>query len=132
MWSLADQSLLHVVTETVYHGKKLHLTEKTFKPIVMQQPFILVSCQGSLEYLRGYGFKTFNNFWDESYDEADDATRLLKIGLLLSDLDGLSAREKQHLQQALVKTVEHNFNWFYSREFEELLWDELTTMIKSW
>jgi hypothetical protein len=132
MWSLADQSLLHVVTETVYNGKKLHLTEKSFKPIVMQQPFILVSCQGSLEYLRSYGFKTFSDFWDESYDEADDATRILKIGKLLSDLDSLSTREKQQLQQALIPTVEHNFNWFYSHNFENLLWSELTTMIKSW
>jgi hypothetical protein len=132
MWSLADQSLLHVVTETVYHGKKLHLTEKSFKPIVMQQPFVLVSCQGSLEYLRSYGFKTFSDFWDESYDEADDSTRILKIGKLLSDLDSLSTHEKQHLQQALVKTVEHNFNWFYSQEFEQLLWQELSGMIKSW
>jgi hypothetical protein len=132
MWSLAEKSLLHVVTETVYHGKKLHLTEKSFKPIVMQQPFVLVSCRGSLEYLRSYGFKTFGEFWDESYDEADDATRILKIGKLLSDLDSLSTREKQHLQQALVKTVDHNFNWFYSQEFEKLLWQELSGMIKSW
>jgi hypothetical protein len=132
MWPLAEKSLLHVVTETVYYGKKLHLTEKSFKPIVMQQPFVLVSCQGSLEYLRSYGFKTFSDFWDESYDEADDATRILKIGKLLSDIDSLSIREKQHLQQSLARTVQHNFNWFYSREFEELLWQELTSMIRSW
>jgi hypothetical protein len=132
MWPLAEKSLLHVVTETVYYGKKLHLTEKSFKPIVMQQPFILVSCQGSLEYLRSYGFKTFSEFWDESYDEADDATRILKIVKLLKDLDSLSHREKQHLQHALVKTVEHNFNWFYSQRFEELLWQELSGMVKSW
>ena len=132
MWPLANKSLLHVVTETVYHGKKLHLTEKSFKPIVMQQPFVLVSCQGSLEYLRRYGFKTFNAFWDESYDTADDATRILKIGKLLKDLDNLSLKEKQQLQQALISTVEYNFNWFYSQAFENLLWSELTTMMKSW
>jgi hypothetical protein len=132
MWPLADQSLLHVVTETVYHGKKLHLTEKTFKPIVMQQPFVLVSCQGSLEYLRSYGFKTFGNFWNEDYDDKDDNTRISCIGKLLADLDSLSVKEKIQLQQHLTPIVEHNFNWFYSREFEELLWNELTTMIKSW
>jgi hypothetical protein len=132
MWPLADQSLLHVVTETVYHGKKLHLTEKTFKPIVMQQPFVLVSCQGSLEYLRSYGFKTFGNFWNEDYDDKDDDARISCIGKLLADLESLSVKEKTQLQQHLAPIVEHNFNWFYSREFEELLWNELTTMIKSW
>ena len=132
MWSLADQTLLHVITETAYYGKKLHLTEKTFKPIVMQQPFILVSTQGSLEYLKRYGFKTFSDFWDESYDNADDNTRILKIGKLLKELDSLSLKEKQQLQQALIPVVEHNFNWFYSQNFENLLWSELTAMMKSW
>lgn len=132
LWPFADQTLLQVVTETVYLDHRQHLTEKTFKAIVMQQPFVLVSCRGSLEYLRRYGFKTFGEFWDESYDDADDDVRIIKIGKLLNDLDNLSTQEKQQLQRALVSTVEHNFNWFYSREFENLLWQELTDMISTW
>lgn len=132
MWRLADQSLLHVVTETVYYGRKSHLTEKTFKPIVMQQPFIIVSCRGSLEYLRRYGFKTFDTFWDESYDDVDDNLRIIKIGKVLSDLDQLSGKEKAQLQRNLVPIVEHNFRWFYSKDFEDLLWKEMTNMISQW
>lgn len=132
MWKLADQSLLHVVTETVYYGRKSHLTEKTFKPIVMQQPFMIVSCRGSLEYLRRYGFKTFDLFWDESYDDVDDNLRIIKIGKVLSDLNQLSSKEKAQLQRHLVPTVEHNFRWFYSKDFENLLWKEMTGMISRW
>jgi len=132
MWPLADRSLLHVVTETVYQGRRNHLTEKTFKPIVMQQPFVLVSGRGSLEYLRRYGFKTFGEFWNEDYDDKDDDVRVVRIGKLLNDLDNLSDKEKQQLQHHLTATVEHNYNWFYSREFEQLLWNELTDMIQSW
>ena len=132
MWKLADQSLLHVVTETVYTGQKQHLTEKTFKPIVMQQPFIIVSYQGSLEYLRRYGFRTFHDIWDEGYDHCDDAVRIMKIGKLLNDINDLGHKEKQDLQRHLAPIVEHNFQWFYSREFENLLWAELQDMIKQW
>ncbi len=132
MWNLANRSLLNVVTETVYHGKRQHLTEKTFRPIVMQQPFVLVSCQGSLEYLRRYGFKTFGDFWNEDYDDKDDDLRISRIGKLLADLESLSVKEKSQLQQHLASVVEHNFRWFYSREFEHLLWQELTGMIKQW
>jgi hypothetical protein len=132
MWKSADQSLLHVVTETVYAGRKQHLTEKTFKPIVMQQPFIIVSCQGSLEYLRRYGFRTFNDIWNEDYDHCDDAVRIMKIGKLLHDIDSQSHKEKQDLQRHLAPIVEHNFRWFYSRDFENLLWQELQDMIKQW
>jgi hypothetical protein len=132
MWKLAEKSLLHVVTETVYQGRRQHLTEKTFKPMVMQQPFVLVSCQGSLEYLRRYGFKTFGEFWNEDYDEKDDVLRVIRVGKLLNDLDNLSVKEKQQLQRHLTNTVEYNYNWFYSQEFEQLLWNELTNMIETW
>jgi hypothetical protein len=132
MWKLADRSLLHVITETVYQGRRQHLTEKTFKSIVMQQPFVLVSGRGSLDYLRRYGFKTFGDFWNEDYDEKDDDLRIVRIGKLLSDLDSLSVKEKQQLHRHLVSTVEYNYNWFYSREFEQLLWNELTEMLETW
>jgi hypothetical protein len=132
LWEQANNSLIHVVTETVYRGKKNHLTEKTFKPIVMQQPFIIQSCKGSLEYLRRYGFKTFADFWDESYDEADDGVRTYEIGKVLQDINTMSQKEKAQLQTAVNSTVEHNFQWFYSEEFEKLLWKELVEMMNTW
>ena len=121
-----------MVTETVYKGRKNHLTEKSFKPIVMQQPFIIQSCKGSLEYLRRYGFRTFGDFWDESYDESDDSVRTYEIGKLLQDINTMSQKEKTTLQTAVNSTVEHNYNWFYSQEFEQLLWNELQTMMEKW
>jgi hypothetical protein len=132
LWDQANNSLIHVVTETVYKGRKNHLTEKSFKPIVMQQPFIIQSCKGSLEYLRRYGFRTFGDFWDESYDEADDSVRTYEIGKLLQDINTMSQKEKAQLQTAVNSTVEHNFNWFYGAEFEKLLWQELTEMMNRW
>lgn len=129
-FEVADQSLIHVVTETLYHGKRLHLTEKSFKPMVLQQPFVLISCQNSLEYLRGYGFRTFQDFWDESYDQEDDDHRIAKIGKLCEDLANLSDREIRQMQKYLHPIVKHNFDWFYSREFENLLWQELSDMIR--
>ena len=132
LWEQANNSLIHVVTETVYRGRKNHLTEKTFKPIVMQQPFIIQSCKHSLEYLRRYGFRTFSEFWDESYDQADDSTRTYEIGKLLENINSMSQKEKAQLQTAVNSTVEHNYNWFYSAEFEKLLWQELTEMMNRW
>ena len=132
LWEQANNSLIHVVTETVYRGNRNHLTEKTFKPIVIQQPFIIQSCKGSLEYLRRYGFRTFSEFWDESYDEAEDSVRTYEIGKLLQSIHTMSQKEKTALQTAVNSTVEHNYNWFYSQEFEQLLWNELQTMMEKW
>jgi len=132
LWDQANNSLIHVVTETVYRGNKNHLTEKTFKPIVMQQPFIIQSCRGSLEYLRRYGFKTFGEFWDESYDELPDETRTKAIGQLMQDINLMSQKDKASLQSAVSNTVKHNYEWFYGEQFEKILWDELSTMVDKW
>jgi len=132
LWDQANNSLIHVVTETVYSGNKQHLTEKTFKPIVMQQPFIIQSCRGSLEYLRRYGFRTFGEFWDESYDDSDDQTRTAKIGQLMQDLNSMSQKEKASLQKAVSNTVWWNQQWFYGEMFEKQLWAELNNMTKQW
>ena len=132
LWDQANNSLIHVVTETAYSGNRQHLTEKTFKPIVMQQPFIIQSCKGSLEYLRRYGFKTFGEFWDESYDDCNDQTRTAKIGQLMQDLNSLSQKEKASLQKAVSNTVWWNQQWFYGEMFEKQLWAELNDMTKQW
>jgi len=131
LFDLCEQSLLHVVTETVFFGKRNHLTEKTFKPICLKMPFVLASSANSLDYLHRYGFKTFSSIWDESYDdEQDDFVRLEKIAKLLKDIDNLSLKEQNQLHKHAIPIVEHNFNYFYGGEFERVLWDELSRMLQ--
>jgi hypothetical protein len=98
----------------------------------MQIPFLLVAPKHSLDYLRSYGFKTFNDFWSEDYDHQDNDIRIKSIASILKGLDDMSVKEKQQLQKHLVPVVEHNYNWFYSNEFEQSLWSELNGMIKRW
>jgi hypothetical protein len=107
----AQDSLIYVPTETVYFGNRLHLTEKTFKAIALEMPFVLVATAGSLEYLQSYGFKTFNGIFDESYDtETDDILRIEHVTKLLKDLDELSLKERQQIHRACLPIVEHNYN----------------------
>jgi hypothetical protein len=123
------ESLLYLVTETVATGRRHHLTEKSFKPIALGMPFVIVGTQGSLEYLRSYGFRTFGNIWDESYDSANDDVRIERIAELLKSLDVLSIEAKQELFDAAQEVIEHNWNHFYNGGFETVLWKELTEML---
>jgi hypothetical protein len=123
------ESLLYLVTETVATGQRLHLTEKTFKPIALGMPFVIVGTKGSLEYLRSYGFRTFEGIWDESYDQAEDDVRIERIASLLRSLDELSVEAKQELFEAAHEVIEHNWNHFYNGGFELVLWNELTGML---
>ena len=133
--SLFDQaadSLLYLVTETVADGRRHHLTEKTFKPIALGMPFVMVGTQGSLEYLRSYGFKTFGHIWDESYDTvASPHERIRAVASLLKNLCDLSVEERIALFDLCRGTIEHNWNHFYNGGFEAVLWAELQSMLKA-
>ena len=124
-------SLLYLVTETLAQGQRLHLTEKTFKPICMRMPFVLAGTRGSLRYLRSYGFRTFGHVWDESYDdEPNDVLRMERIANLIVSLDELPNSAKQELFFECLETVEHNYRHFYDGTFERILWRELTDMME--
>jgi hypothetical protein len=125
------ESLLYLVTETVATGRRHHLTEKTFKPIALGMPFVIVGTRGSLEYLHSYGFRTFGNIWDESYDSAEDDVRIERIAELLKSLDALSVEGKQDLFDSAQEVIEHNWNHFYNGGFEAVLWTELNEMLNA-
>jgi len=132
LFDQAEDSLLYLVTETVATGRRHHLTEKTFKPIAHGMPFILVGTAGSLRYLRSYGFKTFSDFWDESYDdEVDDDRRIEKIAQVLKQLNSLDAQQKNSIFHCAREVVEHNWNHFYNGGFETILWQELQGMLSN-
>ena len=127
----AADSLVYVPTETVYFGRRQHITEKTFKAIALEMPFVLVAPAGSLEYLREYGFQTFADIFDESYDtEIDDIRRVEQVTKLLKDLDNLTVRERQQIHRACLPRVQHNYRHFYRGGFTDVLWTELVQMLE--
>ena len=129
-FELAAESLIYHVSETVYFGRRQHLTEKTFKPIAMGMPFILNAPAGSLAYLKSYGFKTFDSVWDESYDQnINDYTRIGDTARILQKINRLSLDEKQKMFEKCIPIIEHNWNHFYGGDFEKILWTELTMML---
>ena len=63
---------ISVVTETTGYDEEIFFSEKTFHPIRYCQPFIMVSAPGSLSYLKDLGYRTFDAWWDESYNSIED------------------------------------------------------------
>ena len=130
-FDVAVDSLLYVPTETVFFGKRLHITEKTFKAIALEMPFILMAPAGSLEYMRSYGFKTFSPVLDESYDqESDDIRRVEMVVKQLKEIDLLPPKERLQIHRACLPMVEHNYNHFYRGAFGDILWQELVNMLE--
>lgn len=115
-----------IVLETLFDDDRLHLTEKILRPIACGHPFVLMSTPGSLEYLRSYGFKTFGDYWDESYDQITDSKqRMLAVIDLMQHLASLP--NKDQLCQEIQAVCEHNRARFFSAEFLNLVVDEYNT-----
>lgn len=124
----AQTSAIHLVAETIFDRDKVHLTEKTFKPMVMMQPFIVFGGAGSLQYLKRYGFHTFDSIWDESYDlEKDHHTRYQKILDLIRYLASVSDTALDDILAKCKPIIEHNHQVFFSEKFETQLLTELHT-----
>jgi len=133
MW---QRSLLHVVNETVFYEPKQHLTEKIFKPIVAGRPFVLVSAPGNLAYLKSYGFKTFDKWIDESYDNETDSTkRLQMIAEEVSKIALLTPPQLKDMYQDMYLTLQHNKSHLFGN-FKTIIVDELISnfdrCLKTW
>jgi len=121
-----QRAFVHVVSETAFYNGKLHLTEKIFKPIVAKQPFLLLGARGCLKYFKNYGFKTFENFWDESYDDINDSVkRVDAVFAELMKLSKLSYEEQCAMREQMQDILEYNWNHFF-HEFKNIVVDELT------
>lgn len=125
-----NQTQFEVVLETVFDDTKWHLTEKTLRPIACGQPFILVGTPGSLEYLRRYGFKTFGEFFDESYDQIQDPVQRLEAVIkLMQQLSKLSTAEQKNLHAQLHTVCNFNKQRFFSKEFFDHVVGEFKTNV---
>lgn len=106
---LYDSSLINIITETYFFNKIIHITEKTYKPIAFMQPFILVAAAGSLKHVKDMGFKTFDQFWDETYDlEADDKKRFTMIMTLIELISKWTEEEKTEFTFKVKDIIDYN------------------------
>lgn len=72
-------SLLTVITETMFEKDVTFLSEKVFKPLAIGHPLLLISTPGSLRTLREMGFRTDWCEIDDSYDEIENPKRRMQV-----------------------------------------------------
>jgi hypothetical protein len=109
---------IEVVLETLFDDLRNHLTEKTLRPIACGRPFILVATPGSLQYLKQYGFETFDGLIDETYDTVlDPQKRLMIIVSEMKRISCLPPGEKILLWSKLYAIAERNQKLFFSTEW---------------
>ncbi len=104
------KTFCNVVTETITSENLIFFSEKIIKPIFSLQPFVLVGNRNSLKMLKEYGFKTFDKWWDESYDELKYQSRFEKIIEVLEDISEWDTDKIKRTLTEMEETLIHNFN----------------------
>jgi hypothetical protein len=89
----------------------IFITEKTFKPLAFQHPFLVYGNRRTLKTLQSWGFETFGNLWDERYDDiVDEQQRCHDVIEILKQL------KIQSYDAETLKRLRHNRDHFFNRE----------------
>ena len=109
----ADTCAVEIVSEYMGSDKKVFLTEKIARSIVMGKPFIVLGDRGMLAELRSLGFATFSDFWDESYDEFPTIQPRIDRALEVA-VDYMRTKDlSSGYSDLMIKQLEHNQQHYY-------------------
>ena len=106
-------SYFDITTETYMEGDYKSFTEKVCKPLMNFQPFVFIGFKGGLALLRELGFKTFNGFIDESYD--NEANHVKRLSMAYEEIKKLCKMTKKEIHEWYWKMEDiliHNHETF--------------------
>ena len=119
---LFENVFLNITNECHQPDTKLFATEKTFRPILYCRPFVINGDYGTLDYLHTLGFKTFNKWWDESYDTAlNDWERIEKVLKIVETICKLTPNQCIDLYNDMLPIIKHNHELLYNLKQNEKL-----------
>lgn len=105
-----NKFLIEIICETYTAGQSFYPTEKTWRPLVCKTPFMIQGPVNFLKNLRRMGFKTFSQYWDESYDEDGQILGIETILRNVKRLSAMSQNELQSMYNDMLPILNHNYN----------------------
>lgn len=125
-----EKTFISVVTETMTENGTLFFSEKIWKPIMVGHPFMVLGNVGSLKYLKELGYKTFDKWIDESYDNENlMENRSKMIVNELSKFELKTVDELIDIRKEMSEICEYNrehFKKLYLEKYGET--DECSTI----
>lgn len=114
-----------IVCETLFDDDRIHLTEKVLRPLACRQPFLLLGTPGSLSFLQHYGFKTFSNWIDESYDVIQDPLQRMDCVIeQMKTISKMALRQKDKMSRQMQAHCDYNYRRFFSQDFFDVVINE--------
>jgi len=116
-----NEFFLDIVCETWHEGNCFMPTEKIGRALKTETPFIVYSGKNFLANLKKLNFKTFDNFWDESYDTYEGGERITKLKELIYFFGGKTNYELQKLYDNIRPICDHNQKIYQSLTNKSIL-----------
>ena len=110
-----EDSWFSAVTETEMRSRPSRITEKILKPLVNFHPLILFGNPGALRMVRDYGFVTFENVIDESYDDELNPRR--RFDLAYAEFERLCRLDEPAwslLEASITERMDFNARWGFT------------------
>jgi hypothetical protein len=109
-----------VICETWYTGNSFYVTEKFWRSVVTKTPFILQGSQHIITNLKKLGFKTFDKYWDEGYQEDPSYYNLNEIKKIIQFIGKKSIQELDAMYNDMQDILEHNRALFLTMSAEDI------------
>ena len=113
MMNWYNDIFLDVVSEKMVTGRTFFPTEKTARPLATKTPFLIMAAPNYLKHLRRLGFKTFGNFWDESYDYQQGVQRIVSMQKIIDNVAKLDKQGLTDMYQKMLPILEHNYKTYH-------------------
>jgi len=109
-----DSTFISIVMCAFPFDNACHLHSSTFNPMYCGHPVIQFGPKGHLEELRKRGFKTFDKWWNESYDNIEDGwERLQAIFDIVTELSKKTPSEMLDMYKDMKDILQHNSDLIY-------------------
>lgn len=128
-WEIYNRTWFSVVCETLGKDRdadRVFLSaEKIAKCLQARRLFVVFAIRGFLQHYRDWGFETFGDVLDESYDtEPDD---IVRWGKAFEQVQWLCSQDLSALLEKLKPRLDHNHNRLY--EFDQEKTQELQNFV---
>ena len=73
--TIRQQSVVDILIQDIHAYKMrpvIHINRNVYDSIKCKKPFVIMGGPGILAQIKKLGYKTFDNYWDESYDNIED------------------------------------------------------------
>jgi len=109
------ETYINLITETTISSLTPMLSEKTFKPIIAGQLFVLIASLGAVQFLRDIGIDTFDDIIDHGYDtEIDPKSRIYSA---IQQIDRLITLDLDDIYKKIKPRLLRNSEYLKSNEF---------------